>query len=309
MGAPYYFDYINTQTSAIQPSTFHVHDTGLAIFYRRYLLQKAISVFKWDLPETWSKDYFLYTLYTYGYIAIVNTDRFGVICQQCGLKGYDVYYQPVNALIVNPLLKGMLEPRIGTQCTLIKLEPDYHGIIDLVNHYGDLMALTAESMSMNLQNSHLSYVFTAGNKAAAESFKKLYDKISAGETAVVYDRNLLNDDGSAAWQTFSQNLGQNYLVDKMLNDMRTIENAFDTQIGIPSANTQKRERLITDEVNANNTETVSKVSMWLESCKQGCRQANNMFGLSLDVDFRFDYNGRGEGAYNGDDKRSGAVSV
>lgn len=309
MGVPYYFDYINTQTAAIQPSTFHVHDTGLAIFYRRYLLQKAISVFKWNLPETWSKDYFLYTLYTYGYIAIVNTDRFGVICQQCGLKGYDVFYQPVNALIVNPLLKGMLEPRIGTQCTLIKLEPDYHGIIDLVNHYGDLMALTAESMSMNLQNSHLSYVFTAGNKAAAESFKKLYDKISAGETAVVYDRNLLNDDGSAAWQTFSQNLGQNYLVDKMLNDMRTIENAFDTQIGIPSANTQKRERLITDEVNANNTETVSKVSMWLESCKQGCRQANKMFGLSLDVDFRFDYNGGGEGAYNGDDEHSGDVSV
>lgn len=309
MGAPYYFDYINTQNAEIRPSTFHVHDTGLAIFYRRYLLQKAISVFKWKLPDEWSKDYFLYVLYTYGYIAVVNTDRFGVICQQCGLKGYDVYYQPTNALIVNPLLRGMLEPRIGTQCTLIKLEPDYHGIIDLVNHYGDLMALTAESLSMNLQNSHLAYVFTAGNRAAAESFKKLYDKISAGETAVVYDRNLLNDDGSAAWQTFTQNLQQNYLVTQMLDDMRTIENEFDTEIGIPSANTQKRERLIKDEVNANNTETVSKVTMWLESCKQGCRQANNMFGLDLDVDFRFDYNGDGEGSYNGDDVNSRAVPV
>lgn len=294
MAAPYYFDYINTRTAEIQPSTFHVNNTGLAIFYRRYLLQKAISVFEWHIPDTWDKDYFLYTLYSYGYIAIVNTDRFGVICQQCGLKGYDIYYRPTHALIVNPLLSGMLEPRIGTQCTVIKLEPDYHGVLDLVNHYGDLMALITESLSMNLQNSHLAYVFTAGDKRAAESFKKLYDKISAGETAVVYDRSLLSDDGSKSWDVFAQNLKSNYIAPEMLNDLRTVENAFNTEIGIPSANTQKRERLITDEVNANNIETISKCALWLESCKEGCEKANKMFGLDLSVNWRYNYNSSGD---------------
>ena len=61
---------------------------------------------------------------------------------------------------------------------------------------------------------------------------------------------------------------------------------FDTEIGIPNANTDKRERLVTDEVNANNVETASRCEMWLESIKAGMEKANNMFGLSLDVDWR-----------------------
>lgn len=288
-GAPFYYDYINSKISIQTPNTFHVHNTELAQYFRRYLMQKAISVFKWNLPDTWDKDYFLYVLYSYGYIAVVNTDRFGVICQQCGLKGYDVYYRPTNALIVNPLLKGMLEPRIGKTCTLIKLQPDYHGIDDIVRYYGDLMALVVESLTMNLQNSHLSYVFTAKNKTVAESFKKLYDKIASGETAVVIDKNLLNEDGTPAWGTFTQNLKQNYIGEELLDDLRTIENAFDTDIGIPSANTDKKERLIVDEVNANNIETIAKCALWLESCKEGCRKANDMFGLDMSVDWRFNY--------------------
>lgn len=43
---------------------------------------------------------------------------------------------------------------------------------------------------------------------------------------------------------------------------------FDTDIGIPNANTDKRERLITDEVNSNNAETLSKCALWLDQCQK-----------------------------------------
>ena len=138
MSAPYYYDYINKQNSTVKPSTVHIHNTGLSMFFKRYLLQRAISVFKWKLPETWSKDYFLYSLYCWGYVAIVNTDKFGVIPQACGLSGYDVFYQPTNAIIANPLLRGTLQPKIGKECTLIKLQPDYGNVMGLVDYYGDL---------------------------------------------------------------------------------------------------------------------------------------------------------------------------
>ena len=62
---------------------------------------------------------------------------------------------------------------------------------------------------------------------------------------------------------------------------------FDTEIGIPNANTQKKERMITDEVNQNNISTQSKVELWLETMKDGCKKVNTMFGLSIDVDLRF----------------------
>lgn len=149
-----------------------------------------MSVFEWDLPETWNKDYFLYVLYCWGYVAVINTDKFGVIPQGCGLKGYDVFYAPTHAVIANPLLSGILEPRIGTQCELMKLQPDFSGILDLVGHYAEQMALASQSVSVNLLNSKLSYVFTAKTKALAESLKKMYDQIASGEPAVVIDSRL-----------------------------------------------------------------------------------------------------------------------
>lgn len=286
-GAPYYYNYINAETSQVTPSTVHVKDSGLCRYFTKYLLQKAMSVFEWNLPETWNKDYFLYVLYCWGYVAVVNTDKFGVIPQGCGLKGYDVFYAPTHAVIANPLLSGILEPRIGTQCELLKLQPDFSGILDLVGHYAEQMALASQSVSVNLLNSKLSYVFTAKTKALAESLKKMYDQIASGEPAVVIDSRLKNAaDGEETWKAFEQNVGGNYIVTNLLADLRKIEAMFDTEIGIPNANTDKRERLIQDEVNANNIETYSKCAMWLENLQEACQKVNRMFGLSISVDWR-----------------------
>lgn len=286
-GAPYYYNYINAETSQVTPSTVHVKDSCLCRYFAKYLLQKAMSVFEWDLPETWNKDYFLYVLYCWGYVAVINTDKFGVIPQGCGLKGYDVFYAPTHAVIANPLLTGILEPRIGTQCELLKLQPDFSGILDLVGHYAEQMALASQSVSVNLLNSKLSYVFTAKTKALAESLKKMYDQIASGEPAVVIDSRLKNAaDGEETWKAFEQNVGGNYIVTNLLADLRKIESMFDTEIGIPNANTDKRERLIQDEVNANNIETYSKCAMWLENLQNACKRVNDMFGLSIAVRWR-----------------------
>lgn len=285
-GAPFFYDYQNAIISQTPPNTVHVKNVGLTRFFLRYLLQKAISVFKWAMPSTWSRDYFLYTLYCRGFVAIINTDKFGVIPQGCGLKGYNVFYQPRSVIIQNPLISHTLEPEIGKNCVLLKLQPDFCGIMDLVSFYAQEMALASEAVDVNLLNSKLSYVFTASNKNAAESLKKLYDRIASGEPAVVVDKALYNDDGTVCWEAFQQNVGQNYIVSDLLSDLRKIEAEFDTKVGIPNANTDKKERLISDEVNANNVETRNLPELWLESLRQGCEEARKMFGIDLSLDWR-----------------------
>ena len=244
----------------------------LSWMFQRYLMQKAISVFRWTIPATWDKDYFLYCLYCFGRVAVVNTDKFGVIPQACGLMGYNVYYRPTNAIITNPLLRGILQPRIGAECTLLKLQPDYGGIMDIVQFYANLMAQASTAIGVNMANSKLAYAFFAENKALAETFKKLYDAIANGQPR---------------WTPFQQDIKSTYITGDLLRDLRTLENRFDTDIGIPNANTEKRERMITDEVNANNVETYSKCELWLEQLKESCAEAVTMFpGLTLSVDWR-----------------------
>ena len=289
MNLPKSYEFENLYNSMRSPSTVHCRNTALVEFYTRYLLQKVISVFEFTgLPETWADNYFKYVLFGEGVIAVINTDRYGVICQNCGLSGYNVFYQPTTVLVANPLLPGLREFTVGENCQIIKLQPNYSGVMDLVTTYADLMALALETTGANLLNSKLSYVFFADNKTAAESFKKLYDKLASGEPMAVIDKNLLKEDGSVAWQMFTQNVGANYVTGELLNDMKTIEDQFNTIVGIPNANTQKRERMITDEVNANNVDTKSRVNLWLETMKRDIDKVNAMFGLNIDVKYRFD---------------------
>lgn len=284
--APYYYDYINSTASQVTPSTVKIHNTGLARFFKRYLLQKAMSVFKWELPATWDKDYFLYTLYCWGFLAVLNTNRYGAIPQGCGLQGYNIFYKPTTAVITNPLLQGTKHLKIDTQCAIIKLQPDYGGIMDIIDYYGDMMSLASETAGINLVNSKLSYVFGAKNKAGAESFKKIYDQLSEGNPIAVYDKELLNSDGTPAWHAFEQNVGNNYIVGDILSDLRKIENMFNTAVGIPNANTDKKERLIQSEVESNNTETATLCELWLDELKKSVEKTNKMFNLSITVDWR-----------------------
>ena len=262
-------------------------EQNLSWMYQRYLLQKAISVFRWTMPESWDRDYFLYCLYCFGRLAIVNTDRFGVIPQACGLMGYNVYYRPTNAIITNPLLRGVLQPRIDVQCVVFKLQPDYGGILDIVQMYANLMAQATTAIGINLANSKLAYAFFAENRALAETFKKFYDAVANGQPAVAISKDMADEQGRPRWTPFTQDIKQTYITGDLLRDLRTIENRFDTDVGIPNANTDKRERLIVDEVNANNVETYSKCELWLEQLRESCDRANAMFpGLGLSVDWR-----------------------
>lgn len=288
MNLPFYYDYKNARNSTVNPSTVHVRDTGLQRYFARYLLQKTISVFKWDMPKTWSRNYLLYTLYCWGYVAVINTDKFGVIPQQCTLGGFDVFYQPKFATVANPLLRGIINPVIGKQCELLRLQPDYGGVMDIVNFYADMLALSAETASTNLLNSKLAYVFASDGKAGAESFKKLYDQIASGEPAAYIDKNLYRDDGTPTWNFFNQNLKQTYIAGDILNDMRLWEMKFDNEIGIPTTNTTKKERLITDEANSAIEESRTKAQLWLDELQESCRKINNMFGIRLWVDWRED---------------------
>ena len=288
MNIPMYFSQENIIQSMNSPGIVHCNNTELVNYFKRYLYQKAVSTIDCSIPDTWNRDYLLYTLFARGYIAVVRTNKYGVICQSCGLSGFDIYYAPTHALISNPLLKGILQPRIHVQCEVLKLTPDYLGIADLITYYANKLALAGETVDTNLVNTKLAYIFTAGNKAASESFKMLYDDIASGKPAVVVDKSLTRDDGSLGIEMFNQQLSNTYIAGDVLGDMKKIEAQFDTDIGIPNANTDKRERLITDEVNSNNTETRAKLDLWLESLNDGADKANKMFGLSLSFKKRFE---------------------
>jgi hypothetical protein len=285
---PASYDYINAYNHQYAPSTIHVKETGLSWYFKRYLIQKIISVFKFDgIPDTWAKDYFLYTLFVFGYCAVINTNKYGVIPQHCTLSGYNIFYRPNKAIIANPLFNRTIEAKIGIDCELIRMAPDWCGVWDIVEYYADLMALTSETIAGNLINSKFSYVFAAEDKASAESLKKLYDQIASGEPAAFADKKLFTDDGDPSWYLFVQNLKQNYIAGDLLEDLAKIDSRFNTEIGIPNVNIAKASGVGEAEVMANNIDTHSKAALWLETIQDSLKKVNEMFDLDITVSMRF----------------------
>lgn len=284
---PFYYDYINTYDSTQQPANMHILNTQTGRFYQRYLLKKALAVFKWTLPPWWDENYFLYVLYCRGYTAIFNSGEFGVIPQECGLKGYNVFYRPTDVIIANPLLKDIRSLSIGKDAVLMQLQPDYCGVLDLCGHYAEKMALASSAINQNLWHTKISTVFFAGSDAEQQSIKKAYDRMTDGDPMVVVHKNLRDADGNLKYEVFNRDVKQSYVIDQLIADLRKIEAEFDTRIGVPNANTDKKERLITDEVNANNVETHILADMWMDSIQDGIRQIKEMFGLEIKCEWRY----------------------
>lgn len=283
---PYYYDYINTLESSVQPANQNILNTQTGRFFQRYLLKKALSVFKWTLPEWWDENYFLYVLYCRGYAAIFDSGKFGVIPQECGLQGYNVFYRPTNVIIANPLL-DIKNREIGKDAVLMQLQPDYMGVLDLCGHYAEKMALASSAINQNLWNTKISVVFFAGNDAEQQSIKKAYDRMSDGDPMVVVHKNLRDENGNLKYEVFNRDVKSSYVISDLISDLRKIEAEFDTRIGVPNANTDKRERLITDEVNANNVETHILCDMWMDSIQDGIKNVKDMFGLDLKCEWRY----------------------
>lgn len=292
--APFLYDYINATVSGFTPNVLHTSDNITSQYFNNYLFQRVLAVFDFDIPDYWDKDYFLYTLFYFGYIGIIKGGKYGDwIPQMCTLSGYDLYYRPTNLLIANPYaqeLDNASEPnryRIGKDCELIKVQPNYRSIWDIVSLYSDMLAESLTGIAFNLVNSKMAYVFATDKKSVAETIKKMYDQIQSGNPAVIVDKSLFDEKTGELRVQMFQNKEDVYNMGERLADFKKILNMFDTEIGIPSVNFEKKERLIVDEVNANNVETESLSDIWLETLQESIRSVNALTGLNLSVTKRY----------------------
>ena len=286
MELPVSFNQQMIESSMFNPTATVASNVYLTRYFVRYLLQKVISVSKWELPDTWSDKYFLYALHTCGNVVVFRTDKFGVIPQHCTLAGRNVFYQPSRAIVSNPLIDRNLGLQIGDNCVLFTMTADYGGVYDLVNFYASLMSLAVESFCANTFNSRLAYVFAASGKNMAESMKKAADDVLSGKPYVVADKALFGPDGKLNAELFLNNLRQNFIAPELFDMLKDIENKFNKAIGLPAAYSLKKERMLTGEIDSSNTEGQSRYKMWLDGWKKSCNEVKTMFDVDVSVRLR-----------------------
>ena len=303
MDVPIYYDYATQIQNAVSPGSVHSVDNLTTRYYIDYLLKRAMSVLKFDnVPENWDINYFLYILYCRGYVAVINSKIFGVIPQAGVLGGYNVYRAPSFITIANPVLPTTETGRywladawnkdkdsdVKGSAILVRLQPNFKGLLDVCIITAERLALMHESLMMNLANSKLAYIIGAADKNAAVTFKAAVDDIQAGNLAVAAGRELWDKDtGKPLWQGFSNNLRQNYIAGDILENMRSELNDFNNFVGIPSTNYNKKAHMTVDEINANDVETESLVDIMYKCVSEGIKRVNDKYSLGITVTKRY----------------------
>ena len=75
-----------------------------------------------------------------------------------------------------------------------------------------------------------------------------------------------------------------YLIDKLELHKHEIWNEMLTYLGIDNANTDKKERLITDEVESNNEVINYYLNCFYKTRKSACDEINKKFGLNIEIE-------------------------
>lgn len=261
-------------------------------FYMRALYQRATSGTTFRLPRAWrrGKRYFKNVLFSNGFIGVINSPTYGKIPQICSFSGYGIFMQPVRMLVNQPLVQ--FDGEIGKDCELILLCGDYRGIWDIVEHYAIRLSVAITSVDCALMNERISFIAAAKSKQASETLKFLYEKISAGEPFAVFDKAIktesLSDDEEPIW-TYSQDVASQYVSDKLLADIDTILMQFDREIGIAAVG-EKKERMLTNEVELQQDDSCARASTWFESLSDSFDMVNELFP-DLNLTFTMKYGG------------------
>lgn len=268
--------------------------TNNSFFYYQFqLMTKLKSVLTIDgYPKNWNIDNMWDVILKNGYIPIVSTDL-GTLALEGGFYGQNMYYMPTNVIVNNPVL-GNIDRVIGENGELLYINYEYNtfqGVMSLINRYAVLLANIDCSLNVSLMNSRVAHVFEADSDAEVKTLQKMYDDVSKGNPAVFLKKGTRSLPSTNENSSFL-NVKNTYIGNDLLLTKKSIMNEFLTEIGINNANTDKRERLNSDEVNANNTEVRCTIMRYIDSLNECAKKINENSNFSDITNLNFSLNSR-----------------
>lgn len=245
---------------------------ALRTYYYKDQIRRLIKgCFEVECSDYMNRDYILNMLLFQGYFILTDSDS-GMIPIYPSLTDYNYMQLPTRATAEIPFI-GSIDRTINVDCVLYNLEYMYRGwwfnFREVVDVLSQRLASCDGGIDVNIFNSKTAFVFVAEDKAQAKTIEAAYDDISNGEPIVITKSNIVNSNGA---QLFFNNVKNNYVANDLQDTKRSIINELLTYLGVNNSNTDKKERLITGEVDSNMEELEANVDVW----KKNLEIANEM---------------------------------
>ena len=247
-------------------------------FYRLSLI--ALSIFKWDnLPnginERWIEKY----LFDIGECMFFKDPILGFRVSKSIDKGINIYNEPID---LEPESTGLTEPKTyknGIDAVLIKNNDLSIPTLPTLQLYAYRLADLTRAQDVNITAQKTPILIITSDRQKL-TMKNVFNQWSGNEP-VIYGDKEMNIDGVKVLKTDAP-----IVFDKIQIQKHQLWNEVMTFLGVNNANQDKKERLVDDEVQANNEQVKISLDVMLKARQSACSEINRIFGTNIKVSAR-----------------------
>lgn len=250
-------------------------------FYRLMLI--ARSLFEWkNLPngidEKWIERY----LFTEGNCLFFDDPNLGYMVTKIADSGpVNVYDEPtlVTPVATNYVYTGKEPLSNNKNCVIIRNNDIMLPTAPTIQLYAYDLTNIKRTIDTNIIAQKMPIIVRCSDKQRL-TLKNVINQKNDNEPVIFGDKTLdLN-------QIEVLKTEAPIVFDKLQIQKHEVWNECMTFLGINNANMNKRERLVTDEVEANDEQIKASEDVMLKARKKACEQINKIFGLNVSVERR-----------------------
>ena len=277
------FKKAHEEAFGVKPTEVHSQNTIRTDFYRNMLWRLFLGSVQIKVPRAWSIDFVRAHLLWGGAIGV--TELTGAIVPYAyATETRNKWHYPVEVRATGELAEDIKTRKVGDTCELVYLESaDYPncpyaiGVQSLIDVYAEKLATCDGAIDVNLFVTRTPWIFGVQNDKDVNDMKALVNRVMAGAPAVYYKLGRRLNPNEKDLPILKTPAKENFISLEVQAAKRAIIDEFLTTIGVNNANTDKRERLITSEVEANNEEIQSGVALWQDNVDRGIEKVKALY--------------------------------
>ncbi|MGM9544666.1 MAG: hypothetical protein ACI3T9_06745 [Romboutsia timonensis] len=248
------------------------------VIYKRFL-NLAINRFKWEgLPEGLSSRKLEEMLINNGKVMFFKDTNSGIFALECeGTNKYNVYNEPTVYYVHGNQYSKHVSIDDGV---VMRNNSTGTGDRDDLRIFAERINEVEQTMDINLNAQKTPYIILCDEKQRL-TFKNILQQVMEFKYAIFGNRETIR---TTPIEVLSTNTP--YLLEQLQDHKNSLMNELLTFLGINNNNTDKKERLVVDEVNANNEFILVNIDHMLEERQLACKMINAKFGLSITVEKR-----------------------
>lgn len=244
-----------------------------------YYKMLSLNMFTWEnLPETMNSRYIENALYEHGLCLINNDENMSLISVPCNFgANMNINGESTEVITSGYNYVKTINYINNKDCVLIRNNDLAKATRDYIANYAERMLEVEMCIRANINQQKFPWFINATEKTK-KSLEIIFEKVENFEPFILANKEI--GLGENALEVLT--MPTPYVADKLNEYKYELEREILTFLSLNN-NFEKKERLLTDEINSNNDFISTNAMLMYKNRLQACEEINKKFGLNVKV--------------------------